>query len=182
MTTNKRLTPEQQDALEEREALRKLQFRRGKPIRSMSAPLSRTIVKSVLPQLKDTGVSVGVLATNWAEIVGPRLAGLTRPVKITRGKTGRVLVIEAPSAAAPMIQHQSGIIIQRAKLGGGGQIKAIRIQQTETPASEKKKAEKPRPALTEEQRAHLEEGLADMESDKLRAAFAKLGEAILTRR
>ena len=61
MTTNKRLTPEQQDALEEREALRKLQFRRGKPIRSMSAPLSRTIVKSVLPQLKDTGVSVGVL-------------------------------------------------------------------------------------------------------------------------
>ena len=184
MTAPKRLSQAEMDAIEEKEALRKLQARRGKPVRTTAEPVSRTVIKDILPLMKDYGATAGALEANWQEIVGPRLANVTRPVKITRGKTGRVLVIEAPSAAAPMIQHQSGLIIERAKLGGAGDIKAIKIQQTKTKPSAAKATSKNKRArtLSEDERVQLDSGLAEIESTDLRAALAKLGEAILTRR
>ena len=182
-TPERRLTDAEHDALEEREALRKLRFRRAKAIRANHSALSKTVFKEVVPQLKEKGSSVSALEANWSEIVGPRLAGLTRPVRIARGKAGRILIIEAPSAAAPMIQHQSGLILQRAQLGGGGNLKALKVQQTQTPAQKtKKNKHRERRDLSAEERAHLEQNLSEIESPTLRKALTKLGEAIITRR
>lgn len=170
-------------ALEEREALAQLKLRRAKPMRPAASPISRAVIKDILPLMKDAGVPLVALEANWEEIVGPRLAPLTRPVKITRGKTGRVLVIEAPSAAAPMIQHQSGLIIDRARLGGAGQIKALKVQQTQSPKTKAPTRREPeRRPLSQDERAKLDSGLAEIESSSLRAALSRLGEAILTRR
>ncbi len=146
--------------------------------------VGRTISAKLLPKMDSPGANVGALAERWTEIVGPRLGALSRPVRIVKGRSGRVLVIEAPSAAAPMIQHQSGIIIQRAQLGGAGQIKALRVQQTKTaPKIGPRAKSMPKPRqLSPARKQELEAYLADVQDEDIRAALFRLGEAILTRR
>ena len=167
---------------EDRLAEQELKRRRGRPERPPAPPLSKALFKTLQPILKETGSGVGALEARWEEIVGARMAKLSRPVKIIEAKTGYVLVIEAPSAASPMLQHQSGLIIQRVNLSGGANIKAIRLQQTVSKpemASRKKKAD--RRALSPEQAKALDAALTDIQSDTIRQALRELGEALFTR-
>ena len=171
-------------SLEERRAERELRDRRAKPVFDRARPLSKAIYKSVYPALKgkDSGATLSSLESRWAEIVGQRLAKLSRPVKIQKTTTGYVLVIEAPSAAAPMIVHQNGLIIERVNLAGGAKIKGLRVQQTTTTQKDKAPQSKPRKPLTPEEEAQLEAELHGVESQKVKQALRKLGQAILTRR
>lgn len=170
-------------SVEDRLAEQELKRRRGRPERSAPPTLSKALFKTLQPILKEAGSGVGALESRWEEIVGARMAKLSRPIKIIKAKTGYILVIEAPSAATPMLQHQSGVIIQRVNLSGGANIKAIRLQQTVSSTTPKTKSQSAtRTALSPEDAKALDESLSDIESDSIRQALRELGEALFTRR
>jgi hypothetical protein len=54
------------------------------------------------------GFAVTRVLTDWAELAGPELARLCRPVRVSygRGSLGATLVIETPGAAAPLVQSR----------------------------------------------------------------------------
>lgn len=54
------------------------------------------------------GFAVSRLLTHWPEIAGPRLAALTRPVRIshTRGGFGATLTLLTTGPAAPLVEMQ----------------------------------------------------------------------------
>lgn len=51
------------------------------------------------------GFAVARVLTHWAEVAGPELANLCRPVRVSYAKKGfgATLVVEAPGAAAPLV-------------------------------------------------------------------------------
>ena len=169
--------------VEDRLAEQELKRRRGRPERSAPPTLSKALFKTLQPILKEAGSGVSALESRWEEIVGARMAKLSRPIKIIKAKTGYILVIEAPSAATPMLQHQSGVIIQRVNLSGGANIKAIRLQQTVSSSESKSKSQKTkRASLSAKDAEALDESLSGIQSDSIRRALRELGEALFTRR
>jgi hypothetical protein len=106
-----------------------------------------------------------------------KLAAITEPVRVSRSKTGNVLHLRAPSAAAPIIQHSKDHILERVNLASGSKIKSLKIIQTAPP--KQLNLIIPRP-LTPQQREALVKAVAPVRTPGLRTALASLGEAILT--
>ena len=132
--------------------------------------------KALTPLIKKLdekfGRGAGALEPRWREIVGDRLARVTRPQKLTKGKAGQpgVLELRVAGAAALLVQHQSEDILARVNLFlGAGSVDRLRI----------KRAAKP-PPLAAEAEADLAASIADV-PDELRAALARLGRATLSR-
>lgn len=132
------------------------------------------------------GVSIG-LVQSWDEIVGPRLAGRTRPEKIQWPRRlsdddpfePAVLVIACEGAAALHLQHETAEVIGRVNAYLGfpaiGRIRIVQkpVRQTFEPA-------KPRPrALTSSEKARLAATVGGIEDDGLREALERLGESVL---
>ncbi|MGE3866051.1 MAG: DciA family protein, partial [Hyphomonadaceae bacterium] len=93
---------------------RALEQRRGRAAIA-AAPRAGGFASAVLaPLLKESAASLGDLKRHWPEIVGDRLAGLTSPEKLAAG----ALVVRAHASAAPFVQHQAALIIERANLAG----------------------------------------------------------------
>jgi hypothetical protein len=147
--------------------------------------------KALTPLIKKLdekfGRGAGALEPRWREIVGDRLARVTRPQKLTKGKAGQpgVLELRVAGAAALLVQHQSEDILARVNLFlGAGSVDRLRIAQgpvkplTEA-AARPKRAAKP-PPLAAEAEADLAASIADV-PDELRAALARLGRATLSR-
>src|SRR5262249_47225563 len=133
--------------------------------------------KALAPLLKLAGPAAGALAARWPEIVGPKLAQLTEPVEVKAGRGGGTLIIRAPSAAAPMIQHAQGHILERVSLASGSKVKALKIVQTAYREAAKLK---PLPrALSSEEKTKLTRSLAEVEEPAVRRALAGLGEAVM---
>jgi len=71
------------------------------------------------PQLRQAvekrGFAIARLLTHWAEIAGPELALLCRPVKIGHGKgpMGATLTLLTTGAAGPMLQMQLPVLRER---------------------------------------------------------------------
>jgi hypothetical protein len=151
----------------------------AKPAWRGPRPLGNAVARALAPILKQAGPAPDTLASRWAEIVGARLAAVTSPIRVARGKDGGILHLRAPSAAAPMIQHAAEHIMERVNLASGSKIKALRIVHTAAPAQ----VSAPRACpLSPEQRAELVRRLAPVRSSALRSALADLGEAVLTAR
>ena len=141
--------------------------------------------KALTPLIKKLdekfGRGAGALEPRWREIVGDRLARVTRPQKLTKGKAGQPVA----GATALLVQHQSEDILARVNLFlGAGSVDRLRIAQgpvkplTEA-AARPKRAAKP-PPLAAEAEADLAASIADV-PDELRAALARLGRATLSR-
>ena len=126
----------------------------------------------VRPLLKETGASLGDLQRNWPDIVGERLAGLTYPEKLSGGQ----LTIKAHASAAPFVQHQQGLIIERANLAGAT-IKTVAIKQGALPARVSNVRPLAKPLSPDEERA-LAATLANIRFEPLRAALMRLGRAV----
>lgn len=163
---------------EERAALMRLAEVRAIPVYRSPRPLGHTIVRSFKPILKEAGPAPDTLASRWTEIVGERLAKVTAPVRVSRGKSGGVLHLRAPSAAAPMVQHAAEHILERVNLASGSKVKAIRIIHTAAPTDVT--APRPRP-LSPVEREALIRSLARVHTPAVRSALEELGKAILTR-
>lgn len=164
---------------DERAALQRLAEVRAVPVYRGPRTLGHMLARSLRPVLKEAGPASDTLASRWAEIVGERLAKVTAPVRVSRGKAGGVLYLRAPSAAAPMIQHAAEHILERVNLASGSKVKTIRIIHTAAPAH----VSAPRPrALSPAEREALFRSLALVHTPAVRSALEELGKAILTRR
>lgn len=154
---------------------------------SNPAPVSDLASRVLDPVLrKRAGMSVA-LVQSWEEIVGVRLAAISRPEKIQWARRREenepyepaVLVIAAEGLGALHIQHETGEIIARANAFlGFGAIGRIRIVQKPVRVAEVRKRPKPR-ALSELETAKLASTVSGVEDEALRAALARLGATVV---
>ena len=184
MAAQSRKTVYDRDAFEELEAARFLRNRRARAEYDPSRSVHQTVMQKVLTGLPQTGSAVGAIRARWKEIVGERLAAHCTPLKFTKGKGGRVLVIEAPSAAAAILSHQAETIAERVKLGGGGNIAGIKVQQTKTKLAPQKRSSTAQPArrLSQIEREDIERSLEEIDSPVIREALRQLRTNMISRR
>ena len=104
-----------------------LSRRRTRPL-PRPAPRAGRALQKLIKDLDDKfGRGPGALEARWREIVGERLARVSRPQKLTKGRGGAAgtLELRVVGAAALLVQHQSEDILQRVNLflgaGVGGQ-------------------------------------------------------------
>lgn len=147
-----------------------------------------TVQKQVQPLLKSLQAKFeanddgsGKLKARWVEVVGDKLSKVCEPVRIVKGK-GRpgTLEIRVAGAYAPLIQHQSQVVIDRINLYlGTGTIDKLRLIQG--PLSAKPQAAQPaRPKpLNAAEELRLRESVGDVADDKLREALLKLGRGVM---
>jgi len=132
----------------------------------------------------------------WAEVVGAHLAGLCEPVKVTypRGQgLGAALVVRAPGARAPEVEHLGPRIVERVnQFYGYRAITRIKVVQTTGPAPNfgSGLAEGQSPFLgtdapnepTPEAAAEAAELARAVRDEGLRAALTRMGAHVLSRR
>lgn len=128
------------------------------------------------------------LLTHWEEVVGPTLASITRPAKVSFAKEGfgATLTIFASGAHAPEIQLQLNDIRARVNACYGyNAIARVRITQTDKAGlgfSEEQAAfehDANQPELSDEQVNSL--GLDNVSDEGLRDALMALSKSVLTR-
>ncbi len=71
-------------------------------------PAARLVGERVRQAGESRGFAVSRLLTHWAEVVGPEIAALARPVKMSygRGGLGATLTLLATGPNAPLVQMQ----------------------------------------------------------------------------
>ena len=151
--------------------------RAGPPVQKQVQPL----LKSLQARFEANDDGAGKLKTRWNEVVGEQLSKLCEPVRIIKGK-GRpgTLEIRVAGAYAPLIQHQSQVVIDRINLYlGTGTIDRLRLIQG--PLSVQPRAPQPaRPKpLNATEELQLRESVSDVTDEKLRNALLKLGRGVL---
>ena len=151
--------------------------RAGPPVQKQVQPL----LKSLQARFEANDDGAGKLKSRWNEVVGEQLSKLCEPVRIIKGK-GRpgTLEIRVAGAYAPLIQHQSQVVIDRINLYlGTGTIDRLRLIQG--PLSVQPKATQPaRPKpLNAAEELRLRESVSDVADEKLRNALLKLGRGVL---
>ncbi len=130
------------------------------------------------------------LLTRWAEIVGPDIAPIARPLKVsyTREGFGATLTVACDGARAPEVQMQTETIRQRVNACYGyNAISRVRIAQEDGQGFAEAQAAflAPKPDTTprpdpkvQAQAAQAVEGVGD---DSLRRALELLGQNVMTR-
>ncbi|MDA8585376.1 DciA family protein [Rhodobacteraceae bacterium] len=78
------------------------------------------------------GFAVTRLLTHWAEVAGPDIASISRPVDISYGRSfGATLTLLTTGANAPMLEMQKDKVIERVNACYGyAAIRKVRITQT----------------------------------------------------
>ena len=128
--------------------------------------------------------------THWAEIVGPELAAISRPVKVSYGRSGlgATLTVLTTGAQAPMLEMQKTKMRDMVNgVYGYSAISNVRITQTAAtgfaegqadfahkPVHSSKPAA-PRPAAA----TKAKETVDDVQDEGLRDALARLGAHII---
>lgn len=138
---------------------------------------------------KRAGISVS-LVQSWDEIVGPRLAGRTRPEKIAWPRRRSdddpfepaVLHIACEGTAALVLQHETGEVIGRVNAFlGFSAVGRIRIAQKPVNSDERPRRAPARP-LSDVEQAKLRSSVAAIEDGDLRASLERLGASVLRAR
>jgi len=131
------------------------------------------------------GFSEARLLTHWDEIVGPTLADVTRPSKVSFAKEGlgATLTILTSGARAPEVQMQLPDIRARVNaVYGYNAISRVRISQVDRHSEF---AEAPKPFVYETPELPAEElealGLDNVKDEGLRDALESLSKSVLTR-
>jgi len=156
----------------------------GRPV-----PVSDVATAILDPVLrKRAGMTIGIVQS-WEEIVGERLAAITRPEKIAWPRRRdeddpfepATLVIACSGAAALRVQHESAEIIGRLNAFlGYGAIGRLRIVQKQVAAAAKPQRRQ-RPPTADETR-HLEAVTGGIEDAGLRESLQRLGASVLRAR
>jgi hypothetical protein len=169
----------------EAEAREILSRRRTRPA-LRPAPKAGRALQGLIKELDAKfGRGASALEPRWTEIVGERLARVTRPQKLTKGRAGAggTLELRVAGPAALLVQHQSEDILQRVNLFlGAGSVDKLRIAQgpVKPPVGSTPTARaRPRPSpLPAHQEADLKAAVADA-PDPLKAPLEQLGRAVL---
>ena len=151
------------------------------------APKAGRALQGLIKELDGKfGRGASALEPRWTEIVGERLARVTRPQKLTRGRggAGGTLELRVAGPAALLVQHQSEDILQRVNLFlGPGSVEKLRIAQGPVKPPVNLSApprRRPGPSpLPAGQEAELKAAVADA-PDSLKSALERLGRAVLS--
>jgi hypothetical protein len=152
----------------------------------MSGPrrLSRTVATVAGQALGRKGLGFGQLVAQWDQIMGPDVAGWTRPAKLSfpRGKQGEAtLTIETSGARAIELQHQLPQLIERVNgFFGWAAVARIKLVQA-MPAMPPLQSQDLRPLSVEETR-EVAAAVAHVEDPLLKAALESLGRRISAKR
>ena len=139
------------------------------------------------PAFAKRGFGQGALLTEWDSIIGEHLARHTCPERVVHdrspGAQGGVLHLRVDSGALAMeIQHLEVQIIERINAYYG--YKAVdRLKMTQGPLPqqvEKKKTSLP--VLNTEEEKDLENQLAQVEDEELKAVLSRLGHVVARRK
>lgn len=139
------------------------------------------LLKSLQARFEANDDGSGKLKSRWNEVVGGQLSKLCEPVRIIKGK-GKpgTLEIRVAGAYAPLIQHQSQVVIDRINLYlGMGTIDRLRLIQG--PLSIRPQTPQPARArpLNAAEELRLREEVGDVADARLREALLKLGRGVL---
>lgn len=159
----------------------------GKRGWSNAVPVSDLTAGILDPVLrKRTGLSL-TLVESWEEIVGPRLAALSRPEKIQWSRRSAddvpyepaTLIVACQGLAALHLQHETTQVIERANaMLGFGAIGRIRIVQKPVPVPVSNRPKPPKP-LNQDQSARLAAVVSGVEDDTLRQSLERWGASIV---
>ena len=166
------------DPIAEAHARTKLRYQRAKPVHPGTPGIGKTFQRIARKALPKKAATLSALRLNWEDIVGPQLAQLCRPEKLTPARGGRKLTLRVIPAAAPIVAHQSELIRQRVSVAAGGDI--TKVQLVHGAFGPARQIQDTAPAhLSETERAALLEQVRNIKDNKLRAAIVALGEAVL---
>lgn len=136
------------------------------------------------------GFAVSRLLTHWADIAGPDIAAIARPVNITygRGGLGATLSVLTTGAQAPMLEMQKEKLREKVNaVYGYNAISRVRITQTAPTGFAEGQAQfapkqpprgNPVDARAE---ADAEQAARPIANDDLRAALERLGRNVLSK-
>lgn len=167
------------------EAREILARRKTRPAPRPAPPAGRSLAPFIRELDKKYGRGAEALQPRWREIVGDRLARVTEPVKLTkgRGNAGGALELRVAGAAALLVQHQSAEIIERVNLFlGAGSVEKLRISQGPVrglvdPASPVRR-NRTAPPLDAAAEADLARSV-EAAPDRVKDALLRLGRAVL---
>jgi len=150
------------------------------PRRAMALkPIGRAALKEARQALAKYGLGESVLIEHWAEIVGPRWAGLTMPVHLNRHS--ETLTLRVPGVAALELMHQEREVTDRINTYCGRRM-VKRLKLVHGPVH-RLKAPRPSPRpLAAADEARLVQRASAIGDPALRAALLSLGQAIWSRR
>ena len=167
----------------EREAVHTLAAVRGRAAIA-PAPTTNRSLSALLRGLKPDdaragGLSLRDLQRRWGDIAGAPFAGKTEPEKLAAG----VLTVSAPRALAPLVQQQSGLLMERLAVAGL-KLKGVRIVHRSAQAKPTRAAGNLAKLAPEDAAvldADLAKALKDVADPKLRAALLELGRSVSKR-
>lgn len=136
-------------------------------------PIAALIPAVTRPALRRAVPGAYQLLEAWSGIVGPALAEVTLPKRLSRGS----LTIACAGPVAMELQHLSNELIGRINRHLGAQtVHRVRFTQTLAPRAVPPAKPRPTPAV---ERA-VDEAVAGLPQGPLRDALAALGRAVLT--
>lgn len=143
--------------------------------------IDRCIEPLTRPLLKERGLAGSQVLTQWANIVGPRLARHAIPEKLAfpKGKkTGGTLTVSVENGFALEFQYMQPAILERlATYFGYSAVSRIAISAATLPAEAPLPARKPRKPAIAMECGQWTDGITDPE---LRAALASLANTLAT--
>jgi hypothetical protein len=171
----------------ESEAREILSRRRTRPMPRPAPPAGRSLAPFIKELDAKFGRGAGALEPRWREIVGDQLARVTRPQKLTKGRSGAggTLELRVAGPAALLVQHQSADILARVNLFlGEGAVDKLRIAQgpvkpLPAPAASTRGARRRFEPLDAGAEAELKQSI-EPAPPGLKAALEALGRAVLS--
>lgn len=164
-----------------------LSRRRTRPMPRPAPSAGRALAPLIKELDQKFGRGASALEPRWREIVGDRLAQVTRPQKLTKGRAGSggTLELRVAGPAALLVQHQSADILARVNLFlGAGAVDKLRIAQgpvkpIATPAASTRGSRRRFDPLDASTEAELVKSV-EAAPDALKAALSQLGRAVLS--
>ncbi|MDX2235428.1 MAG: DciA family protein [Hyphomonadaceae bacterium] len=175
------------DPVLEEAAARALETRRGKPARRQAPPQAGVIASRVVRPLNKAvggkavaGKSIEALQRQWRDIVGDKIAAMTEPEKLSGPAGARILAVKVAGPAAPFIQHQIPLLLERCNLAGAD-LAGLTLKQGVIARPKGNVRPLSAPLSADEERL-LATALHAAPSPRLKAALMKLGRSMGQRR
>lgn len=144
--------------------------------------IGRTLNAVAGKALGKDGLAFGTLLTDWAAIVGSRLAEQTAPLKLafpSGRRENATLHVRVSSAAALLVQHEEPQILERINAFMGWRAVArLKLVHGGPALPQKNYALKPLKRLDPVQEAALVARTEPIENEELRAVLERLGRAM----
>ncbi|CAO5675047.1 MAG: hypothetical protein HEEMFOPI_00167 [Holosporales bacterium] len=151
-----------------------------RPYYSATKNLSSVVDKVAKPHLQKGGYALATVILDWEKIVGPYIAKLTKPKKITFPKGAKnpgVLNLQVEPAASLMMGFQKGIILEKIRAYYGKQI-VFDVMFEQFPISNLHKSVIQRPKKKHPLPVSIKESIDSISDDRLKESLLNLAELI----